>query len=71
MWCCYYDTKKDKVGAIEDDHVGVVDMIKSRPDWKFLGYHANGDVHTAIAYAEQVFMNRRKPNGVSTVRRNR
>lgn len=64
QWVTYLDTRKDQVGAIEDDHIGVTNMIMHKPDFHLLGYVACRNIENAINYAEQVFMdgkNIRKP----------
>ncbi len=55
QWVVYIDEKTDKVGAIENDHVGVEDMIENRSGWKILGHVAFKHVYNAVAYGEQVF----------------
>jgi len=52
----YHDTKKDKVGAIEDDHLGVEKMIKSRPGWVIKGYVCAESAANAIWYTETTLM---------------
>jgi hypothetical protein len=54
-WICYLDLEKDKIGAIEDDHIGVDDMVKNKPGWKHLGYYY-GTFHSALKYASEVFV---------------
>ena len=54
-WILYLDEKKNTIGAIEDDHLGVDKMIKSRPGWKHLGYFYGG-FYAAKKYAEEVFI---------------
>jgi hypothetical protein len=54
-WILYLDEKKNTVGAIVDDHLGVDKMIKSKPGWKLLGYYY-GCMDSAIKYAKEVFL---------------
>lgn len=56
-WIVYHDGTTDKVGAVEDDHLGIAEMVTGRSDYRLLGYVTAKAVKEAINYGEQVFMN--------------